>query len=401
MVRDVRVQGSAMKIAVLWSRFGPYHLARLRGAADAAVSCGATVTGIEVAATDQDYAWAQAHGAHDFERVTLFPRGDYHALSAGEIADAVTQALDRLRPAAVAINGWSVPEARAAVAWCRRQGRRAVLMSETKADDHHRPWWKELVKRQLLRRFDAALVGGRAQGDYLVSLGFPRERIHFGYDVVDNWYFKAEAREARAEAERLPRELRLPERYFLACTRFLARKNVDGLLQAYKLYRQQSDGQAWGLVILGSGEEGESLLALAGELGLHDVQWPGFVQYDELPTYYGLAGAFIHPAKAEPWGLVLNEAAASGLPILCSRTVGARYELVRDGENGMLFDPNDSDDITSAMIRVAEMEPERRAAMGRRSEAIVADWTPARFGRQLMAAAGLVSAKGSRQAAAC
>jgi 1,2-diacylglycerol 3-alpha-glucosyltransferase len=378
-----------VRIAVLWSRLGPYHLARLRGAAAAAGGYGASVVGLEVAARDRDYEWAPAPGADGFERVTLFPGADYHGLSAGAIGRAVAETLDRVRPDIVAVNGWSVPEARAAAAWGRRHGRRLVLMSETKADDHLRPWWKEMIKRQLLRRYDAALVGGRAQADYLASLGYPRERIRHGYDVVDNSYFHTSAREARAEAARLRHGTGLPDRYFLACTRLLARKNVDGLLRAYKLYRQRSGGQSWGLVILGSGEEADNLRALAGGLGLDDLQWPGFVQYAKLPLYYGLAGAFVHPAKSEAWGLVVNEAAASRLPILCSRSVGARYELVRDGENGLLFDPFDVEDMAGALAGMANMRDDDRARMGRRSEAIVGDWTPLRFGRELMEAAGL------------
>ena len=386
-------------LAILWSRFGPYHLARLRGAAAMAAPHGVAVVGVEVASRDQDYAWAHAPGADGFERRTLFPAADYHALAAGEIASAVTAALDAVDPAVVAINGWSVPEARAAAAWCRRRGRRAVLMSESKADDHERPWWKELVKRALLRRFDAALVGGRPHADYLMSLGFAHSRIRCGYDVVDNAYFEEKACAARTEAEQLRRRLGLPDTYFLACTRFLARKNVDGLLRAYSLYRERAKGRAWGLVVIGSGEEERNLRALAGALGLHDVPWPGFVQYDLLPAYFGLAGALVHAAKSEAWGLVVNEAAASGLPLLVARTVGARYELVRHGENGLLFDPADREAMAAALAAIAAMPQARRLAMGQASQRIVADWTPGRFGHELIAAAGLAAAEEGRHAA--
>ena len=91
-------------------------------------------------------------------------------------------------------------------------------------------------------------------------------------------------------------------------------------------------------MVLGSGVEETYLRRLAVEIRLKGVVWPGFVQYDMLPVYYGLASAFVHPAKSEPWGLVVNEAAASGLPLLVSRTVGAQYELVEDGRNGYLLD---------------------------------------------------------------
>lgn len=373
----------APKLVVIWSRFGPYHLARLRGAAVAMPNW--RVIGLEIAGDDRDYAWARADGAGGFERVTVFAEGNYHDLPASTIAAGVRAALDRIRPDAIAINGWGVPEGRAALGWARRHGARAILMSESKADDRTRTCWKEAAKRVIVRRFDAALVGGRVHADYLMSLGFPADRIQFGYDAIDNDYFEAGADRARAHAPQVRAKLALPERYFFACTRFLARKNVDGLLRGYAAYRAHA-ASPWSLVIAGSGEEEEALRRLAGELAIADaVHWPGFVQYPDLPAYFGLAGAFVHPAKAEAWGLVVNEAAASAVPLLVSRSVGAASELVRDGETGLLFDPGEDTDIARALTAIAAAPEESRAGMGRNARALVSHWGPAMFGAELAA----------------
>jgi 1,2-diacylglycerol 3-alpha-glucosyltransferase len=380
-----------MKLAVIWMRFGAYHLARLRGLAACAVEAGHEVIGLEVASQDH-YAWEVIAGAEGFARRTLFGDRPYQALSAREIRAAVRAALGELKPDAVAVNGWSVPEARAAISWCRQRGVPAVLMSETKADDGAggRRWWKELLKSTLVRRCDAALVGGRQQAEYLAALGFPRERILLGYDAVDNAHFAEGAARARAEAARWRAEFGLPERYFFACTRFLPRKNIDGLLRAYAAYRSSclgaGAGPPWGLVIAGSGDEEIPLRALASELKLQGVHWAGFVQYDQLPRYFGLSEAFVHPAKAEPWGLVVNEAAASSLPLLIGRSIGAGYELVREGENGWRFDADRDEDITRTLLAVTALSDEQRAAFGARSREIVADWGPRRFGEGMLAA---------------
>jgi glycosyltransferase involved in cell wall biosynthesis len=295
-------------------------------------------------------------------------------------------ALDRIGADVVAVNGWGMPEARSAIAWRRRRpGATAVLMSETKEDDGARMWWKEIAKGWLVRSCDAALVGGRLQGEYLQRLGFPADRVFKGYDVVDNEYFARAAAEARADASALRARLGLPERYFFACTRFLPRKNIAALLKAYAAYRHGRP-DPWGLVVAGSGEEEVALRRLASELALDDVCWPGFLQYGELPAHFAIAGAFVHPALSETWGLVVNEAAACGLPLLVSRTVGARYELVREGENGYLFDPASIVDMTSALRGISELPEEARAAMGRRSAAIVQEWGPRRFGEGLFSA---------------
>jgi 1,2-diacylglycerol 3-alpha-glucosyltransferase len=379
-----------MKIAIIWARFGPYHLARLRGAAEVAASRGASIVGIEIAQSDAIYEWEVINDDGAFKRLTLFSGRNYESLSGGEIGRAVVSALDAIAPDAVAINGWSVKEARAAIAWCARKAVRSIIMSESKEDDIPRTNWKEFLKRRIVRRYDSALVGGLPHAEYLRQLGFSGD-IFIGYDVVDNHYFALETAKVRAQADRLRAAARLPERYFLACTRFIPRKNITGLLRAYTLYRHEIKQEAWGLVVAGSGEDQIHYHSLERELGLEGVVWPGFVQYNRLPYYYGLATAFIHPAISEPWGLVVNEAIASGLPILVSRNVGARYELLQEGENGFSFDPENIGELAGRMLNISQMTPETLAAMGQASSRIAQDWTPNRFGRMLLAAAGVVN----------
>ena len=135
--------------------------------------------------------------------------------------------------------------------------------------------------------------------------------------------------------------------------------------------------------------EKSRLLALADSLELKGVRFPGFVQYDHLPAYYAFASAFVHPALSEPWGLVVNEAAASGLPLLVSRSVGAAGELVRSEENGTLFDPTSDADIARALCWISSMEIGDRWQMGARAAESVSDWSPDRFGRELLNAATL------------
>ena len=112
----------------------------------------------------------------------------------------------------------------------------------------------------------------------------------------------------------------------------------------------------------------------------------GFRQYDELPAWYGLASAFVHASTTEQWGLVVNEAMASGLPVLVSNRCGCAPDLVEDGVNGFTFDPYDVEALAGLMQRVAAMTDERRAAMGRAGQRIIADWGPERFADGLMQA---------------
>jgi glycosyltransferase involved in cell wall biosynthesis len=120
---------------------------------------------------------------------------------------------------------------------------------------------------------------------------------------------------------------------------------------------------------------------------------PGFRQYDELPVWSGLASAFVHASTTEQWGLVVNEAMASGLPVLVSERCGCVRDLVENGINGLAFDPDDIQALAALMRRVAAMTDERRAAMGRAGQRIIADWGPERFADGLMQAVQLAMSR--------
>src|SRR5208337_5127598 len=95
----------------------------------------------------------------------------------------------------------------------------------------------------------------------------------------------------------------------------------------------------------------------------HAAHLPGFKQYEELPAYYGLAGAFVHASTAEQWGLVANEAMASGLPVLVSNRCGCATELVEEGRNGFAFDPENVEQLAGFMRRLG-CGPTDAASMG-------------------------------------
>ena len=376
-----------MRLCVQWPRLGPYHLARLRAAQVRFAREGGEVVALETAGQDTTYEWREERGATPFERVQVFEGGVFEELPPRAIFDGVTAALDRLDPDAVAVNAYSAPDAQAALAWCRRRRRTAVVLMESKADDAARSPVREWIKARIVRQFDAALAGGTPQIAYLDRLGFPTELAFLTCDAVDNAFFLHGAAEARAHPERfrhLP-GLDADGPFFMASNRFVERKNLPVLLRAYGRYRERT-ASPWRLLMLGDGPLRPDLERLVAEEGIGGVTFCGFRQIEELPAYYGLAGAFVHPALVEQWGLVVNEAMAAGLPVLVSERVGSSYDLVRDDENGFRFDPERPDALADLMARIADPATDR-AAMAARGQEIVAGWSPEQFGEGLWRAA--------------
>lgn len=378
------------RLAVLFHHLGPYHAARLRAAA-AAAPPGHELVAVELAGRTGEYAWADAW-ADGFERVTVCPEGDSNDLSRGELVARVGAALVRVEPDVLAVAGWSDRGMLAAARWglCRRVP--MVVMSDSQYHDEPRAWWKEAVKRRVVGCFGAGFVAGTAHTDYLARLGMPRDRIYTGYDVVDNDYFGAGADAARADAARVRDELRLSEHFFLACARFIPKKNLGTLVEAFSRYRAAGRG-AYNLVLVGDGPLRGELTAQVARLGLAGaVTFAGFRQYPELPAYYGLAAGFVHPSTVDQWGLVVNEAMAAGLPILASRPSGCTPDLIRDGETGFAFDPADVAGLANLLGRLAA-DPVRSAAMGEAARRVVGGWSLGRFAAGLWAAAGAAAPK--------
>ena len=365
-------------VAVVFQRFGPYHIARLRAAA-----LHMTAIGIELSATDRTYAWATEDG-RGLSRHVVSP--DIDAETAPGLFAKVSRTLASTRPDAVAIAGWSHPGAMAALLWCAVHRVPAILMCESAEADAVRLSWREAIKRRIVSLFASALVGGSPHRRYLAKLGMPPEAVFEGYDVVDNAHFAAGAARARADADAVRARHGLPRRFFLTSSRMIGKKNLFAVLDAYRSYRSSAAMDAWDLVILGDGRLMPSIREAVARDGLTPhVHLPGFRQYADLPSYYGLAGAFVLASTTEQWGLVVNEAMAAGLPVLVSSRCGCSGELVRQGINGFTFDPATPAELAHRMQEVAA-DPMMAGAMATAGQDLIAEWGPDRFGANLRAA---------------
>jgi 1,2-diacylglycerol 3-alpha-glucosyltransferase len=360
-------------LAIQFRRFGPYHIARLASARKELEAFGWDVVGIETSSLDSTYQWDPEDPPPLFQIFTVFPGQNADTLSRRDIHSGYRRTLDQIKPDALAIAGWVGPDTLACLGWGRSNRRPVVLMSETRQVDSSPLIFKRLLKAWRLRGYSAALVGGQSHASYLRFLGFQRP-ICRGYDVVDNHYFTSESARFRADHPSPPRP------YLLASNRFVPRKNLYRLLQAF--HSAALHGPCLSsfpdLCLLGDGPQRATLVSLCQSLGLPVVQgtpwdpqnlpstavissprvfFPGFCQISSLPRFYAHALGFIHPALSEPWGLVINEAMACGLPVLCSVNGGAAEELVIHGLNGFKFDPSDTHSIAAAIHSLLILPP--------------------------------------------
>jgi glycosyltransferase involved in cell wall biosynthesis len=217
------------------------------------------------------------------------------------------------------------------------------------------------TKRFFVRQAAAYIAFGTKAAECLVELGAEPNKVFIGPNTVDMEWFRKRTIEIRQQSSFTVERSRYPPVMLLYVGQLIECKNVGFLLEALKEIHDPS----LGLLIVGSGPLEQELMSLCSTLQVPNVYFVGFKQQDELPLYYALADIFILPSTREVWGLVVNEALASGLYVLCSNRAGAAYDLIEEGWNGRIFDPYDIDQLVDLIcetkVQIHEIRARREA----------------------------------------
>jgi 1,2-diacylglycerol 3-alpha-glucosyltransferase len=385
------------RVAVIWIDWYAYHVARFRGL-DSVPSLSGRVCGIELVGGIGVHAGLKFREAlpEDLWIETLMPEASWRDADHWKLARILWAKLNQLNPEIVLVPGYYTLPGFAAALWARVHGRVSVLMTESTASDHQRVWWKERLKGLGLRSlFDWAVSGGKEHVAYLRQLGFPEERVVGFYDVVDNDMF---ARGVYLKRLQTPEESGFPREYFLYVGRLAEEKNVVGLMRSWLDYR--AEGGTWPLMLVGDGPEMKGLKALAEASGFaEDVYFPGLKSSAELVPYYAFASCFVLPSTREPWGLVVNEAMASGLPVLVSERCGCAADLVFPALNGFVFNPTNSVELREKMRAMEQLSFEQRSRMGKYSAELIRGYSPRKFGMSIASIAVARSREGQLEPA--
>ncbi|HET7515060.1 MAG TPA: glycosyltransferase [Gaiella sp.] len=289
------------------------------------------------------------------------------------LSTGVFGALADADPDVVVVSGWSTFASQATVAWCRRHGVPYVLLVESNERDA-RPGWRRTVKNAVV----PTVVGGAAEVLVVGSLaresmrarGVPDERISVVANTVDVARLGEEADALAPARGRLRAEAGIAEDdvVILSVARLAPEKGHDTLVRA----AAAAGDRRIVVALAGSGPERQRLAALADELGVRLLLLPD-VPWERIVERYAVAEVFALLSRHEPWGVVVNEAAACGLPLVLSDRVGAAYDLLEDGRNGRLVPVDDAAAAGEAFRELAD-DAELRRAMASASREIVAGW---------------------------
>jgi glycosyltransferase involved in cell wall biosynthesis len=162
-------------------------------------------------------------------------------------------------------------------------------------------------------------------------------------------------------------------------------KGIFDLLEAYAKLESDLRSEV-GLVFAGDGISKEELVQQAKRISPGAICFPGFAQREDLAGLYALAETLVLPTHSDPWGLVVNEAMACGLPIVVSSVAGCSADLVGDGWNGYVVPPRDSEKLSVAIDSLLR-QPELKQTMSAHSLERIRKYSPEACADGLAAAA--------------
>ena len=289
------------------------------------------------------------------------------------VTPGVVRALRESRPEVVVVNGWSTFAAQAAIVWCRRR-RLPYLLLVSSHDAAARSAWRRAARTPIVPRVVRSAWGALALGTLsrasLVANGARPERVGLFANTVDvaAWGERADRLAGQRPELRASFGIQPGDVAVLCVARLAPEKGLETLLRAAAAVQDPSLVVA----LAGDGPERERLRRLAGELQVRLVL-TGDLPWERIAEVYAAADVFALLSSWEPWAVVVNEAAASGLPLVLSDQVGAAPDLLVDGDNGALVKVGDVQ-AAAAALRQFALDPVARLAAGARSREIVQGW---------------------------
>lgn len=309
------------KIAVLFSRLSGYMsscLKYLNETYDVEIMVFHTPKTINAPFDDKQFAWIKHR----------YIKSDYSYTE-------MLKKIEQFSPDGVLMAGWFDSGYLKVARRLRGQGIPVIAGSDAQWNGSVRQRIGQAISRYYLHSaIDVLWVAGERQYQLARRLGYYADRCWYGYYSC-NWNSFADVYSADGKKTNSA---------FLYVGRYIEKKGLNVLVDAYKKYRDLSDSPR-NLICAGAGELDYTLSNIDGIID------NGFVQPENLPTLMSDASVFIIPSYWEPWGVVIQEAAATGLPIICSDKCGAAVHLVQDGYNGFVFRTGDSNHLARSMLR--------------------------------------------------
>jgi len=210
---------------------------------------------------------------------------------------------------------------------------------------------KKRIRRALARLASSFLVAGSLSRQYIEGL-LPRPKnglFQLAYNCIDNAHFMRDMSNEDDQTRLRQLKQRFAPRNLLHVGKLGERKGIKQLLEAYRRLVHDHGMDDVGLILLGEGPLRQYVCDFSEQYKLDKIHVEGFVSQDQIPVYYALADVFVLLSIADPNPLVIFEALAAGLPIVCSSRAGNAVDFIVNGSNGYQVDPLNLDIVVERL----------------------------------------------------
>lgn len=268
---------------------------------------------------------------------------------------ALYELYERISPEVVYVSGWMDKGYVKLAREIRKKGIPVICGSDNHWRGDLRQWIAAAASPFVLKpAYSHFWVPGLYQFEFARRMGYDRRKILTGMYSADTQSFLA-AGDAAVEQK----QSRYPH-VFLYVGRYVASKGVSDLYEAFVRLSAETRHD-WRLLMVGAGPMQQQMPAHPA------VTFRDFVQPEELPQLAAQGGCFVLPSRNEPWGVVMHEFAAAGLPVLASDACGSATAFLRDGYNGYAHAAGDPGSLLAALHKIIETPDEQLLRMGERS----------------------------------
>ncbi len=293
----------------------------------------------------------------------------------------IIKAIQAFRPDIVNLTGYYDFASWAVLFYCKISSIKTILSNESTADDHARNKVKEFFKSLIIKQFDGYFNFGTLSKNYLLGLGVQPEKMLVNRNCVDNETLKNTYQNCLPKRIDRQKALNLASKNFIFVGRLIDYKNILVFLEAFGIAQSKLEGN-WGVIILGDGEQKEDLQQFVKEKNIQYISFQKGVSWQQVPEYLALSNVLVLPSYSEPWGLVVNEAMACGLPVIVSEKCGCAIDLVKNGSNGFIFSPNNIEQLTTILLKFMNQEVDFKQ-MGQISEKIIQAYSPENVAKEM------------------
>jgi len=358
-----------MKIVALHTDFRIYWPARLAALSSTLLKSGHEFFVIEISGEGSLYSFAEKSATDNINWCCLYPKDKIEDLNHSIAKQKVKEKLEEINPDVVLAGAFAFVSGIAAIDWAKSKDKAVVIFDDSKKSDVKRNFVVNLVKKAIYNYVDAIFCPSAEWIDTFVGWGFKKEAVFYGENVVDNDFWEQKCDHTR----------NLPQHYFLCVGRQVERKNFQTVMSSFCRFLSDNPDSPYELLLAGDGPMRKQLESLICPEHKDKIHFLPFQSQEQLRELYQRASFFIMPSAAEQWGLVVNEAMASGCPIVISHQCGCAKTLVQNNINGFYFDAKDAKDLNNVFEKINKMSANEINDMRVASKNIIRDWGLERF----------------------